>query len=605
MSTEKERAYYRERNKTPEQRAHRAKWADNNKEARAEHASGYRKRHPKKVRHRGKIRNMPKGKCARCGAQGAEKDHVSWNPPKVQWLCKECHQKKHGMKKAQFQGIPIHVETPKGTVRHWKDQNGETGETRMLFDYGYIKGTRGADGEEYDCYVGPDADAALAFVVHQNKKGTQDYDEDKVMLGFSDIHAAIQGYLAHYDCPSFLGSISTVPMDEFKQRVPRDGDGMLKGKDPKKTPAEPHERKRGSNTNKPGSAAGPKASSIKLSAETIATLQAKAKEHGIPLATLKAVYRRGAGAFSVTHHPKANRHSWAMGRVNSFIRKDHPQDNDLKRGGESTFGGANPGTRALEDAEKAASDSHTHTTRHEPGETDMEKRLKDPKGGLTQAGRDHFKRKEGANLKPGVKGAADTPEKMRRKGSFLTRFYGKSPQPPFTDEKGRPTRHALAAAAWGEPVPKNAGDAAKLNAKGKRLLERYQNTKKSVESSALAKAVGIVGGLRAEEQLEFLEAFRGTQIYEEAKQALRAYNEKSKRISLEHAKLNKLDDKARALHEKAKHVMETAREKARSLREQAHKVSEPYYAGYEKRHEVEEEWEAKKRELVSKLLAID
>jgi hypothetical protein len=49
--------------------------------------------------------------------------------------------------------------------------------------------------------------------------------------------------------------------------------------------------------------------------------------------------------------------------------------------------------------------------------------LKDPKGGLTAAGRRHFKETEGANLKPGVRGAADTPEKMRRKGSFLTRFF--------------------------------------------------------------------------------------------------------------------------------------------------------------------------------------
>ena len=53
----------------------------------------------------------------------------------------------------------------------------------------------------------------------------------------------------------------------------------------------------------------------------------------------------------------------------------------------------------------------------------MSEPIKDPKGGLTAAGRRYFKRKEGANLKPGVKGAADTPEKMRRKGSFLTRFY--------------------------------------------------------------------------------------------------------------------------------------------------------------------------------------
>lgn len=117
------------------------------------------------------------------------------------------------------------------------------------------------------------------------------------------------------------------------------------------------------------------------------------------------------------------------------------------------------------------------------------KRLRDPKGGLTAAGRAYFKRKEGANLKPGVKGPANTPEKMRRKGSFLTRFFT-NPSGPMVDEKGRATRLALSAAAWGEPVPKNREDAAKLAAKGRRLLERYQNTKKkAAEPGILSKAV--------------------------------------------------------------------------------------------------------------------
>ena len=113
-------------------------------------------------------------------------------------------------------------------------------------------------------------------------------------------------------------------------------------------------------------------------------------------------------------------------------------------------------------------------------EDDLEKAkqpLKDPKGGLTAAGRRHFKETEGANLKPGVRGAADTPEKMRRKGSFLTRFFT-NPSGPMKDEKGRPTRLALSAAAWGEPVPQDRSDAAALAAKGRRLLERYAKTKK-------------------------------------------------------------------------------------------------------------------------------
>ena len=107
--------------------------------------------------------------------------------------------------------------------------------------------------------------------------------------------------------------------------------------------------------------------------------------------------------------------------------------------------------------------------------------LKDPKGGLTAAGRRHFKETEGANLKPGVRGPADTPEKMRRKGSFLTRFFT-NPSGPMKNDKGKPTRLALSAAAWGEPVPHNRQDAAALAAKGRRLLERYAKTQnKSVD----------------------------------------------------------------------------------------------------------------------------
>jgi hypothetical protein len=102
---------------------------------------------------------------------------------------------------------------------------------------------------------------------------------------------------------------------------------------------------------------------------------------------------------------------------------------------------------------------------------------KDPKGGLTAAGRKAFAKKEGSHLRPGVKGAADTPEKMRRKGSFLTRHFT-HPRGPMTKD-GEPTRLALSAHAWGEPVPKTVAAAARLAAKGRRLLERYQRTKAS------------------------------------------------------------------------------------------------------------------------------
>ena len=106
------------------------------------------------------------------------------------------------------------------------------------------------------------------------------------------------------------------------------------------------------------------------------------------------------------------------------------------------------------------------------GARSMPKAGKDPKGGLTAKGREYFAKKEGSHLRPGVTGAADTPEKMRRKGSFLTRMFT-HPRGPMQDEKGEPTRLALSAHAWGEPVPKTDAAAKKLAEKGRKLLERY------------------------------------------------------------------------------------------------------------------------------------
>jgi len=103
-------------------------------------------------------------------------------------------------------------------------------------------------------------------------------------------------------------------------------------------------------------------------------------------------------------------------------------------------------------------------------------RERDPRGGLTAAGRKAFARKQGANLRPGVtkKESEMTPQEMRRKGSWAVRFYGRAKLPPLVDAKGRPTRHALSAHAWGEPVPKTVAAARRIAAKGERLLARYR-----------------------------------------------------------------------------------------------------------------------------------
>ena len=103
---------------------------------------------------------------------------------------------------------------------------------------------------------------------------------------------------------------------------------------------------------------------------------------------------------------------------------------------------------------------------------------RDPKGGLTPEGRRRYNAATGSNLKPGVRGPANTPEKLRRKGSFLRRMFAPSARGPLINSEGQPTRRALSARAWGEAAPRTAAAEAKLYAKGKRLLERYAKTKR-------------------------------------------------------------------------------------------------------------------------------
>jgi len=95
------------------------------------------------------------------------------------------------------------------------------------------------------------------------------------------------------------------------------------------TPAPAKDRIKGSTKNKKGSAKGTKAArKVKFSASVEASLKEKVAKHNekaspgrkASLGMLKAVYRRGAGAFSVSHRPGMNRNQWAMGRVNAFLR---------------------------------------------------------------------------------------------------------------------------------------------------------------------------------------------------------------------------------------------------------------------------------------------
>ena len=94
-------------------------------------------------------------------------------------------------------------------------------------------------------------------------------------------------------------------------------------------PAKPSERRRGSRRNPAGTASGQRGG-IKLSEANIKTLENLRDKHNedvgddpakkANLGALKAVFRRGAGAFSTSHRPSvSSRDQWAVARVKAFL----------------------------------------------------------------------------------------------------------------------------------------------------------------------------------------------------------------------------------------------------------------------------------------------
>lgn len=138
--------------------------------------------------------------------------------------------------------------------------------------------------------------------------------------------------------------------------------------DENRAPAPAKDQIQGSDTNKEGSASGA-GGSVEFTAAVETGLKNKVAEHNdkmnsdnkpdhtrTTLGQLKAVYRRGSGAYSTSHRPGITRAQWSMARVNAFLfllrngRPENPayiSDNDLLPKGHPRS------TRSLEIDERA------------------------------------------------------------------------------------------------------------------------------------------------------------------------------------------------------------------------------------------------------------
>ena len=109
-------------------------------------------------------------------------------------------------------GLRISIENPAGSHRRpeWP---------ALASHYGYVRGSRGADGDHVDVFVRPGTAPDFqgpVYVVDQLTQ-TGEFDEHKVMLGWSSREAAEAAYLENYSPGWKVGPITEFSMDEFKQ----------------------------------------------------------------------------------------------------------------------------------------------------------------------------------------------------------------------------------------------------------------------------------------------------------------------------------------------------------------------------------------------------
>lgn len=118
-----------------------------------------------------------------------------------------------------FHGLPVTIETPAGAERKGVRPDGTPWSVTLNHPYGYVKGTRGADGDHVDVYIGPHPNSQDVFVVDQIDPATGKFDEHKAVLGVANDAEAKAVYDAGFSDgsgPSRRAAVTPMSMGEFK-----------------------------------------------------------------------------------------------------------------------------------------------------------------------------------------------------------------------------------------------------------------------------------------------------------------------------------------------------------------------------------------------------
>jgi hypothetical protein len=119
----------------------------------------------------------------------------------------------------RIHGLDVTIENPKGSYRTGVHAS-KPWRVKMPADYGYIRGTTGADGDHVDCFIGPDEKPDKVFVIDQKDLKTGAFDECKCILGARNRENAIGIYTTSFSDGNGVKRIMKItPMsvDEFRE----------------------------------------------------------------------------------------------------------------------------------------------------------------------------------------------------------------------------------------------------------------------------------------------------------------------------------------------------------------------------------------------------
>lgn len=103
-------------------------------------------------------------------------------------------------------------------IENWAGEKRKEEWPALRHHYGYIRGTSGADGDDVDVFLKSRIiDEKLPVFIVDQVTRSGEFDEHKVMLGFSSKEDARSSYLSNFTDGWIVGRLVEMKLDEFKE----------------------------------------------------------------------------------------------------------------------------------------------------------------------------------------------------------------------------------------------------------------------------------------------------------------------------------------------------------------------------------------------------